>query len=59
MASVDVLNVLVLDPIAKFSDPFKFEITFECLSELKNEGIEHFLTKKFRHRLENNICRKR
>ncbi len=36
MSSINVLNILVLNPTAKFNDEFKFEIVFECLSELKN-----------------------
>jgi len=38
MASINVINILVLDPKTKFTNQFKFEIVFECLSELK-EGI--------------------
>ena len=35
MASINVINILVLEPVAKFSQQYKFEIVFECLSELK------------------------
>jgi len=38
MASINVINVLVKDPVAKFLEQYKFEIIFECLSELR-EGI--------------------
>lgn len=36
MSSINVLNIIVLNPIARFKDAFQFEIVFECLSELKN-----------------------
>ena len=36
MSSINVLNILVQNPTAKFKEDFKFEIVFECLSELKN-----------------------
>lgn len=39
MASINVINVLVLEPVAKFSQSYKFEIVFECLSELKEGNI--------------------
>ncbi|MCQ2820071.1 MAG: ASF1 family histone chaperone [archaeon] len=37
MASINVLNIVILNPLSKFKDQFQFEITFECLSPLKNE----------------------
>ena len=37
MSSVNVLNIIPKTPIAKFSEPYSFEIIFEVLSELKNE----------------------
>jgi histone chaperone ASF1 len=37
MAAISVTNIKVLDNPAKFFDPFKFEITFECLQELPND----------------------
>lgn len=37
MSSINVLNIVVLNPQAKFTDDFKFEIVFECLAELKKE----------------------
>ncbi len=36
MSSINVLNIIVLNPVARFNDLFQFEIVFECLSELKN-----------------------
>eukprot|EP00040_Diaphanoeca_grandis_P021488 m.114527 g.114527 ORF g.114527 m.114527 type:complete len:166 (-) comp28358_c0_seq1:164-661(-) len=39
MSLVTVTNVDVLDNPAKFTAPFRFEITFECISELA-EDIE-------------------
>lgn len=38
MSIVSLLNVSVLNNPAKFTDPYKFEITFECLEPLK-EGM--------------------
>ena len=37
MSSINILNIIVQNPEARFTDPFKFEIVFECLSELKKE----------------------
>lgn len=37
MSSINVLNIIVLNPNAKFTDDLKFEIVFECLAELKKE----------------------
>ena len=37
MASINVLNIIVLNPIAKFNEDFNFEVTFECLSSLQDE----------------------
>ena len=36
MSSVNVLNVQVLQPAARFLDPLQFEITFECISPLQD-----------------------
>jgi hypothetical protein len=36
MSLVSLLNVQVLNNPAKFTEPYKFEISFECLEELKN-----------------------
>lgn len=35
MSLVNIMNVEVLDNPASFSDSFRFEITFECLSSLE------------------------
>mmetsp|Transcript_34341 Transcript_34341/g.42326 ORF Transcript_34341/g.42326 Transcript_34341/m.42326 type:complete len:269 (+) Transcript_34341:177-983(+) len=37
MASVNVTNIVVLDNPSKFVDPFKFEITFECVRQLSSD----------------------
>lgn len=39
MAAINVTNVRVLDNPSQFKDPFRFEITFECLTPLQ-EDIE-------------------
>ena len=35
MSVVNILNIQVLDNPTKFLNPFQFEITFECISPLK------------------------
>lgn len=40
MSSINVMNILVLNPNAKFTDNFNFEIHFECLSELANGKLK-------------------
>ena len=35
MALVNIIDVNVLDNPAAFTNPFQFEITFECLQELQ------------------------
>lgn len=42
MSLVNVLNVDVLNNPAKFTDPFQFEITFECLADNLENGISTF-----------------
>nr|SVE70749.1 EOG090X0G12 [Daphnia similis]SVE71378.1 EOG090X0G12 [Daphnia similis]SVE72010.1 EOG090X0G12 [Daphnia similis]SVE72637.1 EOG090X0G12 [Daphnia similis] len=37
MAKVHVQNVVVLDNPSNFSNPFQFEITFECLEDLQED----------------------
>ncbi|CAN6636832.1 histone chaperone Asf1p [Trichomonascus vanleenenianus] len=37
MSIVSLLNVEVLNNPAKFSDPYQFQITFECLEPLKDD----------------------
>lgn len=39
MSSINVLNIIALNPVTFFQDVFKFEIVFECLSELKNGNL--------------------
>lgn len=36
MSVVSLLGVKVLDNPAAFTDPYKFEITFECLEQLRH-----------------------
>jgi histone chaperone ASF1 len=36
MALVNVTNVIVMDNPTKFTNPFQFEVTFECLQELQD-----------------------
>lgn len=38
MAKVQLCNIIVMDNPSPFSNPFQFEITFECIEELK-EGM--------------------
>jgi len=37
MAKVQICNVVVLDNPSPFKNPFQFEITFECLEDLKED----------------------
>ncbi len=37
MSAINVTNVVVLDNPAPFTNPFQFEITFECLKELAED----------------------
>ena len=37
MACVNVTNVTILDNPSTFLNPFQFEITFECLTELASD----------------------
>lgn len=39
MAKVQLCNITVMDNPSPFSNPFQFEITFECIEELK-EGSQ-------------------
>lgn len=36
MALVNVTNIVVLDNPTSFTNPFTFEVTFECLQELQD-----------------------
>ena len=35
MALVNIINMAVLDNPTAFTNPFQFEVTFECLQELQ------------------------
>lgn len=37
MAKVQLCNIIVMDNPSPFSNPFQFEITFECIEELKED----------------------
>lgn len=37
MAKVHITNVVVLDNPSSFRNPFQFELTFECIEELKED----------------------
>lgn len=39
MSSINVLNIIPLNPEAKFTDSLKFDVFFECLSELPNGSL--------------------
>tara|TARA_B110000208_G_scaffold169958_1_gene211118 strand:+ start:550 stop:753 length:204 start_codon:yes stop_codon:yes gene_type:complete len=39
MAVVNVLNVTVLDNPSRFTNPFQFEITFDCLRALPDGAL--------------------
>jgi histone chaperone ASF1 len=43
MALVNINHVAVLDNPTAFTNPFQFEVTFECLQELK-DGIIILIT---------------
>jgi histone chaperone ASF1 len=43
MSIVNITNVAVLNNPAPLLTPFSFEITFECMTQLK-EGITHFIS---------------
>lgn len=49
MSSINVLNIIVNNPVDSFLNPFKFEIVFECLSELKEGKIIFFLSLIFKN----------
>lgn len=36
MALVNIINVSVMDNPSSFTNPFQFEVTFECLQELSD-----------------------
>ena len=39
MSSINVLNIIVREPVDSFLNKFRFEIVFECLSELKEGNL--------------------
>lgn len=43
MSAVNLTNVAVLDNPAMFLNPFRFEISYECLAPLKDGSISHFI----------------
>lgn len=43
MAKVHVSNVVVLDNPSNFSNPFQFEITFECSEDLQEDLVIYTL----------------
>lgn len=45
MSVVNILNIQVLDNPTKFLNPFQFEITFECISPLKEGKLYFHLTR--------------
>lgn len=42
MAKVQLCNITVMDNPSPFLNPFQFEITFECIEELKEGKISQF-----------------
>lgn len=42
MAKVQIGNVIVLDNPSSFLNPFQFELTFECIEELKEGSVIFF-----------------
>lgn len=43
MAKVQIANVAVLDNPSPFLNPFQFEVTFECIEELKEGKFRKFI----------------
>lgn len=54
MSSINVLNIIVQNSSARFLDELKFEIVFECLSELKNGKIKQLIIFN-RHRMASDL----
>jgi len=72
MALVNIINVTVMDNPTAFTNPFQFEVTFECLQELPDGELRitygllidsvfvlSFLCSHFRSGVESYICWKR
>lgn len=64
MSIVSLLNVSILNNPAPFTDPYKFEITFECLEPLKDGTLKkpittalELVTDFFRSGMEADLCR--
>lgn len=51
MAKVQIGNVLVLDNPSSFLNPFQFELTFECIEELKEGNFNLVLNVYYWNRL--------
>lgn len=47
MSVVNILNIQVLDNPTKFLNPFQFEITFECISPLKEGNSCFFIVSSY------------
>lgn len=43
MSLVNIIHVTVLDNPTSFTNPFQFEITFECLQELQDGMYDLFI----------------
>lgn len=43
MAKVQLCNITVMDNPSQFLNPFQFEITFECIEELKEGRVDRYL----------------
>lgn len=42
MAKIQLCNITVMDNPSPFLNPFQFEITFECIEELKEGKFKHY-----------------
>ncbi|PJF17745.1 hypothetical protein PSACC_02445, partial [Paramicrosporidium saccamoebae] len=55
MSIVNILNIQVLDNPTRFTNPFQFEITFECTSALQDGTLQHY-SERFRLGMEGGVC---
>lgn len=46
MALVNLTNIVVLDNPTSFTNPFTFEITFECIQELQDGASSSLLVRR-------------
>lgn len=46
MALVNIINMAVLDNPTAFTNPFQFEVTFECLQELQEGELVNLFRKR-------------